>query len=345
MSRKKKRKPKPKREQRNARPASNEIVVYTPEEAEHLPITQAFAADGSLPPINEENLLECYRRLAARLSFPFDATYDVETENEEELRTAVTVLGLIEPDDRVMDEGLLCKALEQGEAIELPLFAVDVNLDSENRKLIDAYAEWYLEADEEELSEVTFFDRVQIYSLNLKSSPPVFWKSVFIGICACGLVGFVVGATTGAMEIARISALVGAALVGSLGGFLGSGVGRGIAKLWASKPMGFVGGAFGMLAGGAIGATIGAMLVAFVGILAGAILGAILGAITKHKLFSLLAGLLLGPVLLALYLDKDNALMWGMHGAWIGALAAALLILLPMWLGRAALRTKNNAAT
>jgi hypothetical protein len=346
MSKKKKREPKPRSQQEYARPASTDLVVYTPTDANRPPVVQAILGEGRLPPFTEESLLEAYRYLAAQLSFPFDATYDVDTDfDHEEKVSSVTVFGLIEPDDQIVEEGLLCKALEDGEAIELPLYAVDVSPDSKNRKLIEGYLDWYFNSEREEVNEVTFLDRVQMNSFNLRSSPLPFWKAAFFSIFACGIFGFVLGAVTGSMEIARISALVGAAIIGFLGGFLGSRVGRGIAIVSGWKPGGFAGAAFGIFAGGVVGAVTGAALVAFVGILGGAVVGFILGAMINRPALGLLAGLLLGPVALALYLDNENALLWAMHGAWIGALAAVMLLALSKLFKRELLRTKNKAAT
>ena len=346
MSKKKKREPKPRSQQEYARPTSTDLVVYTPPDANHPPVVQAILGEGPLPPFTEASLLEAYRYLAAQLSFPFDATYDVDTDfDHEEKVSSVTVLGLIEPDDQVVEEGLLCKALEDGEAIELPLNAVYVSLDSKNRILTEGYLDWYFNSAREEVNEVTFLDRVQMNSFKLRSSPLPFWKAAFFSIVACGVFGFVLGAVTGSMEIARISALVGAAIVGSLGGLLGSRVGRGIAIVSGWKPGGLAGSAFGIIAGGVVGAVTGAALVAFVGILGGAVIGSVLGAMIKRPALGLLAGLLFGPVALALFLDKENALLWAMHGAWIGALAAVMLLALSKLLRRGLVRMKNKAAT
>jgi hypothetical protein len=346
MSKKKKRKPKPRPQQRTARPASTDIVVYTPTDSNHPPVVQAILGEGPLPLLTEENLLEAYRYLAARLSFPFDGTYDVDTDfDHEEKVSSITVLGLIEPDDQAMDEGVLCKALEDGETIELPLYAVDASPNTGNRKLIEGYSDWYLNGEKEEVNEVTFLDRVQMNSFNLRSSPLPFWKAAFFSIVACGLLGFELGAVTGSMEIARISALVGAAIVGSLGGLLGSRVGRGIAIVSGWKPGGLTGAAFGIFAGGVVGAITGAALVAFVGILGGAVIGIILGAMIKRPALGLLAGLLLGPFALALFLNKENALLWAMHGAWIGALAAVMFLALSKLLKRGLLRRKKERGT
>ena len=351
MSRKKKRKPQPRPHHGNARPASTDMVVYTPNDADpidadRLAVILALTGEGPHPPCTEANLLEAYRYLVDHLSFPFDATYEVDTDNDHvEQHSPCTIVGLIEPDDRMMDDGLFCKALEHGVALELPLYTVDVNHDAKNRKLLEGYSDWFLNAEREEVTEVTFLDRIQANSYNFRRSSPLpFWKTALFSIFACGLFGFVLGAVSGSMQIARISALVGAAIVGSLGGLLGSRFGRALAIVSGWKPSGLAGAVFGLFAGGVIGATMGAALVAFVGILGGAVVGSILGAMIKRPALGLLAGLLLGPVALALYLDKENALLWAMHGAWIGALAAALLLCASKLFKRGILRTQNKRA-
>ncbi len=129
------------------------------------------------------------------------------------------------------------------------------------------------------------------------------------------------------MEIARISALVGAVLLGTFGGFLGWRMGKLLGARKKLKYRGVFGGALGIMVGGLMGAFAGAMLVAFVGILGGGVVGGLAGALINRKAVGFLVGLVFGPFVLALYLDKENALAWGLHGAWIGAAGGLFLTL------------------
>ena len=69
------------------------------------------------------------------------------------------------------------------------------------------------------------------------------------------------------------------------------------------------------------------VLVAFVGMLCGGAAGCLAGVLIKRKAIGFIAGLLLGPVALALYLDRESAIAWGLHGAWMGAAVGVLLML------------------
>ncbi len=328
QNKKKKSKKREQRNQENQKPASREVVVYTTDEGELLSSHPMLADAEQLPPVTEESLIKCHRYLAAHLSFPFEAVYLGENEFSEETESKVCVVGLVDPDERLIDEGLFCKAIEHGETLELPLTEIEVTRESRDRDLIEGYTGWFFDGeDEEEEIEPTFLDRLQVNSFKFQTQPLPFWKLALSWIVPGTLFGLVLGAILGSMEIARISALVGAVLLGTFGGILGWGTGRLLGARKKLKYLAVFGAAVGVLIGGLMGALAGAMLVAFVGILCGGVAGCLVGALVKRKALGFIVGLVLGPFVLAVYLDRENALAWGRHGAWIGASAGVFVIL------------------
>lgn len=186
------------------------------------------------------------------------------------------------------------------------------------------------------------FESVQRISLAKIS----FWLVLVCTLLAAAL-GFILGAVLGAIEIARISALVGALVLGSLAGILALRVGLN-AQNASSGPLQRVGGAIIVaIFCGAIGGLAGAVVVAFVGILCGAIAGCVLGSLIKRGPAGIgsgfLLGSLLGPLVLALYLDRERALEWGMHGAWIAAASCFVLLLLGGISARSRLRKAGSS--
>jgi hypothetical protein len=172
---------------------------------------------------------------------------------------------------------------------------------------------------------------------------------ILLGTLTAGALGFILGAVLGALEIARISALVGALFLGGVTGLLALRVGLS-AQNAGSGLIQRLGGAFVVaIFCGAIGGLAGAVVVAFAGILCGAIAGSVLGALVKRGPAGIgsgfLLGSLLGPLVLALYLDREKALEWGTHGAWIAAAACLVLLSLGGISARAKLRKAGSIQT
>ena len=314
------------RKQKNRMPAFREVVVYTTAEGDDLPTHPGLADAEQLPPVTEESLIQCHRYLAAHLSFPFEAVHLGENQFSKETERNVRVVGLVDPDDRPMDEGVFCKAIERGETLELPLTEIEVTDESRNRDLIEGYIDWFFDGTEEEI-EPTFLDRLQINSFKFQTEPLPFWKMALSWIVPGTLFGFILGAIMGSMEIARITAFVGAVLLGTFAGFLGWRIGRVLGARKGLNYRAIFGGGLGALIGGLMGALAGAMLVAFVGILCGGVAGCLAGALIKRRALGFILGLVLGPFVLAVYLDRENALAWGRHGACMGAAIGVFLTL------------------
>jgi hypothetical protein len=170
---------------------------------------------------------------------------------------------------------------------------------------------------------------------------------ILVGGVTAGALGFILGAVLGAIEIARISALIGAALLGGLGGLIALRVGLN-ANNQRRGPLDRAGGALVVaLVCGAIGGLAGAVVVAFAGILCGAIIGSCLGAMFRRDATGIgsgfLLGSLLGPLVLALYLDKAKALEWGLHGAWVAAAAAMVFLGLTVLSARLKIKRARSA--
>jgi hypothetical protein len=84
-----------------------------------------------------------------------------------------------------------------------------------------------------------------------------------------------------------------------------------------------------------IGAMLGAMILAFIETLIGALGGAVVSwLLRKWKVSDIVplggafCGGVVGALGLAFYRDKDIAVLWGLHGAWIGGLSVCVLVVL-----------------
>jgi hypothetical protein len=344
MARKKKKK-RGLRKSKN-KPGSSEIVVLSPDQVARLSAVQTDEGSDDLPEVNQESLLKCHAYLAAHLSFPFQGAYELDTDSEDEPYHPVVVVGLVTPDEDLLDDGILCKAKEDGEINEIPLAAISVVHASKNRHLIEGYQEWFCEAeDEENAPAAPFGTRPDVPGPTFR--PEDLFRFALWGSFAGGLFGFILGALLGAVELARISALVGALLLGSLGGLGSFRFGLLVRSSKRARYRGITEGVFAALICGAVGALIGAMLIAFVGILFGAIVGSLLGAMAKRGSLwtgtGFLVGSVAGPLVLAIYLDREHALFWGMHGAWMGALAGFLMVTAGLLITRGKGKTQDVA--
>jgi hypothetical protein len=104
-----------------------------------------LTSDDLLPESDEESLRAYYKFLAANLAFPFEAKYSYEPRPLESKTCAITVLGLLDPEEFPGDDhGLFCQARRDGEVIELPLTEVEVAKGNPNARLIDDYTVWFV---------------------------------------------------------------------------------------------------------------------------------------------------------------------------------------------------------
>jgi hypothetical protein len=104
-----------------------------------------LTSDDPLPESDDEWLLTYYEYLVANLSFPFEATYSFETGPFQDKTYAITVLGLLDPDEFPGEEyGLFCQARRDGKRIELPLIEIEVRKGNPNRRLVADYSYWFV---------------------------------------------------------------------------------------------------------------------------------------------------------------------------------------------------------
>ena len=289
------------------------------------------SSSDDLPPVSRESLQLCFHFLAEKLAFPFEGVCTNLGEGKAGLPSNILVVALMEPGENWQTDGLLCRVVANGEKIELPLKDVLVTGASETRTMLEGYVEWFRERPATPADIVPFRQKVFTYSTQAPFKFPVGKAFLVLG-SAGAFFGFLLGSLLGAIQLARISASLGAALFGTLG-MLGAfriqaAVKKSAPSIWRRLASIFYIG----LASACIGGLAGAVVVAFVGIFCGAIVGGILGSIVRRGPASLgggvLLGSILGPVILAFYVDRASALYWGMHAAWIGALLGIGLVLL-----------------
>lgn len=102
------------------------------------------SSDGPMPRVRLEALRTFYDHLAANLTFPFEGRLADPIGPHRDTRSPLRVIRLLDVDDYCPEEmyGLICKAEQNGERIELPLDRIDVADDSPNRQLLDDYRYW-----------------------------------------------------------------------------------------------------------------------------------------------------------------------------------------------------------
>ena len=106
-----------------------------------------LTSDDPLPESDDELLLTYYNYLVAKLSFPYEARYSFETGPFQSKTIAITVLGLLDPDDFPGDAdmyGLFCQARRGDERIDLPLADVEVGKGNPNRQFVADYSYWFV---------------------------------------------------------------------------------------------------------------------------------------------------------------------------------------------------------
>jgi hypothetical protein len=103
-----------------------------------------LTTDDPLPDVDDQSLRRYHRHLAAHLSFPFEASYSRETGPMQDTTFAVTVVGLLDPDDCDETYGLLCEARQGRRLLEVPLGEIEVKKKGDaNRRLVEDYSYWF----------------------------------------------------------------------------------------------------------------------------------------------------------------------------------------------------------
>ena len=122
------------------------VAEPCPKRGQRDRIVEALAPlDGRLPSVDEKTLSRYYKHLAARLSFPFTATYPAARTSLEEVQHRCTVIELLDPANDICDEfdGIFCKTRKGKYEINLPLIELEVRKDSANFQLIEDYWFWF----------------------------------------------------------------------------------------------------------------------------------------------------------------------------------------------------------
>jgi hypothetical protein len=105
-----------------------------------------LSEESPLPLVRQETLAVYHDHLAANLSLPFDALYCQNSGEIRQLIYYVHVTELVDPrrSRNHSLHGLLCKAKNHKEMLELPLAEFGVREDNPNCQLIDDYAYWFV---------------------------------------------------------------------------------------------------------------------------------------------------------------------------------------------------------
>jgi hypothetical protein len=101
--------------------------------------------DGPLPEVGNETLRSYYEYLITHLSFPFQARYPEPIGLHEETFRTVTVVGILDPTKNLDCEslGIICKARQRKQMVELSLADLEVEEDDPNHQLIEDYWYWF----------------------------------------------------------------------------------------------------------------------------------------------------------------------------------------------------------
>ena len=299
-----------------------------------------LTSDDPLPLLNDENLRKYHRYLATHLSFPFQAKYQVEYQDEtgyfEETAILVTVMGLLDADHCDEDCGILCEATEDGESVDLSVAELESTVNIHNRQLIEDYAYWFNNWPGSDIDTWTGGGVTTSSEwMTLESSPYRPKRGTLFGaILRCGIGGGIIGIPLGsllaAMEIVQIGAIVGAVIVGVLGYWAGARFGTIFGAVNRLKHGSLYGGILGAIVGGSLGALLGALLGAIVGMLVGSLIGALMSQWLLHGRRRFLAtalGAAAGATLQAFYFDQEKAMEGAIYGAVIGVVAGVAIVL------------------
>src|ERR1022692_2496568 len=122
---------------------------------------------------------------------------------------------LLDPDKGDTTTGLLCEADQEGETKELPLADIEGTLNLPNSQLIEDYAYWFNNFNEEESPVSDFSPKMPFNIPSFFPKKRISFTAALILVLVWGTVtGIVLGSLIGSMEFARILAVCGAVLLG-----------------------------------------------------------------------------------------------------------------------------------
>ena len=117
----------------------------TPEQPEDRIRAVLGVNDGPLPEVGKETLQCYYEYLTTHLSLPFQARHPEPIGLHEEIIRTVKVVGILDP-SKVLDGeslGIVCKARQGKQIVELSLADLEVEEDDPNHELVEDYWYWF----------------------------------------------------------------------------------------------------------------------------------------------------------------------------------------------------------
>jgi hypothetical protein len=279
-----------------------------------------LTSDDPVPPATKENLRTYHRHLATRLKFPFQAICLEEGGPPVVSASIVSVVGLVDPGESDLADGLLCTVKDGEQAIDVPLVDVRPTRSARAADLLADYAYWFFEGSVAEGRPDAADDQ---------SPRQVVWWWLW----RLALAGAVVGAAVAAVPGADIGAGIGAFIGGLLGALLGINHDRILGATRTAEYGSLAGGLAGGLTGAALSAPLGAMVPAYPGALGGVVLGAAVGWVWRRRAakkegvrtMAILGGAALGALGWAFYCDAVRAL-WGALFGLVGGAAGVPLV-------------------
>lgn len=111
---------------------------------DRIRVVLGVAGDEPIPAVRLEALRKYYDHLTANLVFPFEGRLAAPVGPHRDTRSPLRVLRLLDVDSYEPEEmyGLICKAEQNNERIELPLDRIDLPDGSPNRQLLEDYGYW-----------------------------------------------------------------------------------------------------------------------------------------------------------------------------------------------------------
>ena len=111
---------------------------------DRIRVVLGLTSNDPLPDVDRETLERYYRHLLKHISFPFDAESTSETGPFSSRTIQVTVTGLGDPDEPMIDDsyGIICEARHDRRSIDLPLDELEVKRNKPNRQLVEDYSYW-----------------------------------------------------------------------------------------------------------------------------------------------------------------------------------------------------------
>jgi hypothetical protein len=102
-------------------------------------------SDGPLPEVGHDSLQSYYEYLRTHLFFPFQARYPEPIGLHEEIIRTVRVVGLLDPTKNLDCEslGIVCKARQGKQMVELSLADLEVEEADPNHQLVEDYWYWF----------------------------------------------------------------------------------------------------------------------------------------------------------------------------------------------------------